>query len=87
MVEGLPVHGYKDQTQTSVDMVNDNKLAEEAILRMLDDMNASMNAAYDKRWLAIARTHFEQAYMALNRAIFRPGRVSLPDDAPPKHAA
>ena len=80
MTQGLPVHGYKDQTQTSVDMVNDNKLAEEAILRMLDDMYASMDAAYDKRWLSIARTHFEQGYMALNRAIFRPGRVSLPDD-------
>lgn len=80
MTQGLPVHGYKDQTQTSIDMVNTNKIDEEHLLRMLDDMYASMDAAYDKRWLSIARTHFEQGYMALNRAIFQPERVRLPTD-------
>ena len=80
MTQGLPVHGYKDQTQANIDMVNTNKIDEEHLLRMLDDMYASMDAAYDKRWLSIARTHFEQGYMALNRAIFQPGRVRLRTD-------
>jgi hypothetical protein len=34
----------------------------------------------DKRWLAIARTGFEQAFMALNRSVFQPGRIRLPED-------
>lgn len=36
--------------------------------------------AVDKRWLAIARTDFQRAYMALNRAVFQPQRVRLPED-------
>lgn len=80
MTQGLPVHGYKDQTQTNIELVNNNKIAEEHTLRKIDMMMSDPSAAYDKRWLSIARTHFEQGYMALNRAIFQPSRVSLPGD-------
>lgn len=34
----------------------------------------------DQRWLAVARSHFEQGYMALNRAVFQPQRIKLPED-------
>ena len=34
----------------------------------------------DRRWLAIARTHFQEGYSALNRAVFRPTRIKLPED-------
>lgn len=34
----------------------------------------------DPRWLAIAKTKFEEAYMALNRAVFQPQRIKLPED-------
>ena len=34
----------------------------------------------DQRWLAIGRTHIEQGWMAVNRAVFRPDRASLPGD-------
>lgn len=37
--------------------------------------------AVDKRWLAIARTHIEQGFMAMNRSIFNPERVTLPKKA------
>lgn len=36
--------------------------------------------AYDQRWLAIARTHFQEGFMALNRAMFQPTRIKLPED-------
>lgn len=36
----------------------------------------------DKRWVAIARTHFQEGWMALNRAVFQPRRVKLPEDDP-----
>lgn len=76
--EGLPVHGYKAQDALRVAMVNQNKEVEERLLRQLDSI--TQNPDYDQRWLSIARTHLEQGFMALNRAIFRPGRVQLPED-------
>jgi hypothetical protein len=79
MIEGLPVHGYVPQPKAAIDLVNTLKLAEESLLRMIDEMR-DKGHQYDQRWLAIARTQFEQAYMALNRAIFKPERAKLPGD-------
>lgn len=75
---GLPVAGYKPQSASNVDKVNANKAAEEALLRVCDELKNDHHV--DQRWLAVARTGFEQAFMALNRSIFRPGRISLPED-------
>jgi len=76
---GLPVSGYKPQSDWAVDTVNKNKRIEELVLRMLDEY--SDDDYVDKRWLAIAKTNIEQGFMAMNRAIFRPTRVELPEDA------
>lgn len=38
------------------------------------------DSPYDPRWLSIARTHFQEGFMALNRAVFQPQRVKLPED-------
>lgn len=35
---------------------------------------------YDLRWLAIARTHIQEGFTALNRSIFQPQRIKLPED-------
>jgi hypothetical protein len=78
--EGLPVAGYSPQSTDSVDIVNGNKRVEEQVLRLLDKLSA--NPRIDVRWLSIGRTHLEQAFMAINRAIFRPTRVTLPEDEP-----
>lgn len=74
----LPVAGYSDQPQSNVDLVNANKQLEEQVLRQLDAM-ADL-PSIDKRWLAIARTNIEQGFMAANRAVFKPGRVSLDEE-------
>jgi len=76
--EPMPVHGYTQQTSTAVDLVNQNKIAEEDILRMLDEYKN--NPDVDQRWLAIGRTSMEQAWMAINRAIFKPQRTKIPGD-------
>lgn len=70
----LPVEGYKPQSGVAIDLVNDNKRMEEGMLRILDHYGA--NPDIDKRWLAIGRTHLEQAFMAINRAIFKPDRIA-----------
>lgn len=79
MIEGLPVEGYRHQDQEAVDIVNIMKRTEERVLRLLDSM-AQPRTGVDPRWLAIGRTQIEQGFMAVNRAIFKPGRVKLPGD-------
>ena len=74
----LPVSGYKPQTQSKVDTVNEFKADEERILRKIEALVVSGDA--DGRWMAIGRTQLEQAFMAINRSVFQPGRVSLPED-------
>lgn len=76
--KGLPVAGYREQGEDNVALVNINKRLEENILRALDRL-AAVNSV-DKRWLAIGRTSIEQGFMAVNRSIFQPGRVKLPED-------
>lgn len=73
--DGLPVEGYRPQVNANVQLVNSNKRFEEEILRVLDHLATLPDV--DKRWLAIGRTSMEQAWMAVNRAIFKPDRVKL----------
>ncbi len=73
----MPVAGYTTQPQTNLDLVNKNKRLEEMLLQELDVLKDASNV--DQRWLAIGRTHLEQAFMAINRSIFKPTRVNLQD--------
>lgn len=74
-IQGLPVSGYRAQTAEAIATVNSMKQAEERLLRMLDVL--ALDPDLDPRWLAIGRTQIEQGFMAVNRAVFRPGRVIL----------
>ena len=73
--EGLPVSGYRPQSDAAVAVVNESKNVEEGLLRFLDGL-ASI-PEIDPRWLAIGRTQIEQGFMAVNRAVFKPSRVEL----------
>lgn len=77
----LPVAGYKPQTDGKVTTVNGFKADEERILRKLDELRGAPAEEVDQRWLAIGRTSLETGFMAINRSIFQPGRISLPEDA------
>jgi hypothetical protein len=74
---GLPVAGYRPQSNEAVSTVNGFKADEERLLRKLDELRGG---DVDGRWLALGRTHLEQAFMAINRAVFQPARVTLPED-------
>ena len=74
----MPVQGYTTQSDARLALVNRNKDIEERVLRILDDL-AKVDDV-DKRWLAIGRTHIEQAFMCVNRSIFQPQRAKLPED-------
>lgn len=73
----MPVSGYTTQSGDRVATVNVNKQLEEQILRRLDELK--LDGGVDQRWLAIGRTQLEQAFMAINRAVFQPQRVTLND--------
>lgn len=77
--QGLPVGGYRPQSDDAVRLVNTNKEIEERVLRILDDL--MFRDDVDEHWLRLGRRHIEQGFMAVNRAVFQPGRVRLPEDA------
>jgi hypothetical protein len=79
--EGLPVAGYKPQGSYAVHEVNKNKKLEERVLRQIDMLQGDKHLAVDQRWLAIGRTAIEQGFMAINRAVFKPGRIALLGDS------
>lgn len=76
------------QSDAKVALVNEFKADEERLLRKIDATQSLSAGAYDAtgtsfadhRWLAVARTHFQEGFMALNRAVFQPQRISLPED-------
>lgn len=76
--QGLPVAGYRPQSAEAVEAVNILKRVEERVLRAFDIV--AKGPGVDQRWLAIGRTHIEQGFMAANRAIFQPARITLPED-------
>lgn len=81
----MPVAGYTAQPASKVELVNANKQLEERVLRQIDKLleEAVRNRdapIIDARWLSIARTQIEQGFMALNRAVFMPERITLPED-------
>ena len=79
--QGLPVPGYRPQSDEAVRLVKANKEEEERVLRILDDL--AKRPDIDKRWLATGRTDIEKGFMAVNRAVFQPDRVALSHDTPP----
>lgn len=95
MVENtpLPVAGYTAQSDEKVALVNEFKADEERLLRKMERMapenwlrpgtadNDDPVGRYDQRWIAVARTHFQEGFMALNRAVFQPQRIKLPEDS------
>jgi hypothetical protein len=79
----IPVAGYQPQSDAKVALVNEFKQDEERLLRKLDALvNRDPDTVIrpDQRWLAIARTHFQEGFMALNRAVFQPQRIKVPED-------
>jgi RyR domain len=78
--QGLPVAGYQPQSNAKVAKVNEFKVDEERLLRKIEALGSGNDFTADMRWASIAKTHFQEGFMALNRAVFQPGRVTLPED-------
>jgi len=79
MHKPIPVHGYTDVSESKKNLVNENKILEERVLRQLEKCH-KFSMEVDGRFVSIAKTHFQEGFMDLNRAIFNPERIKLPED-------
>jgi hypothetical protein len=67
------VVGYKrEQTPEAVDAVNRTKTFENNLGDWITELRADPHVPLDPRMTAIAVTHFQLGFMALNRAVFQP---------------
>lgn len=65
------ITGYRKHSAQEVDVVNTTKGIENDLGRWIKQLQADVPDV-DGRWVSIARTHFQQGFMALNRAVFKP---------------
>lgn len=68
--ETQKIVGYRQLTPDEIEKINSLKSIEASIGEIWLDVAAM--EGIDRRWHAMARTHFEQAFMALTRCIARP---------------
>ena len=62
--------GYRDLSQEEIDLMNMVKGLAAKAGAELEIVNSATDT--DKRWVAIARTHLQEGFMALTRAIAKP---------------
>lgn len=78
-MSGSPsIAGYRQLAPGDIHLANQNKQLEELVLRQLEKV--AKTDGVDGRFVAIAKTHIQEGFMALNRAIFQPGRLLGPID-------
>ena len=70
------IKGYRDLTQTEIDLINDAKELEKSVNQFLDklkDINdQQIHDAFNARHLSIAKTHIETGFMFLIKSIAKP---------------
>jgi hypothetical protein len=64
------ISGYRDLTQAEIDAVNEIKRREIELGEFWRDVSALPDI--DRRWLAVAKTHFEEGFSAFVRSVARP---------------
>lgn len=69
------ISGYRDLSEAEIALMNEAKALEKSCLEFLntlDKLHQDEAFHFDKRWLAIGRTHVEQGFMAIVRSIAKP---------------
>lgn len=64
------ITGYRELNQEEIDLMNMVKGLAAKAGAELEIVNAHPDS--DKRWVSIARTHLQEGFMALTRAIAKP---------------
>ena len=68
------IRGYRSLNRDELYVINQIKETAELMRIFFTNINCKglMDYAIDTRWEAIAKTHFQEGFMALNRAVARP---------------
>jgi len=67
------IAGYRELNPSEIGAMNDIKAAAEKIGVLVEGMaSVAGSVGYDARWISIARTHLQQGFMALTRAVAKP---------------
>ncbi len=64
------ISGYRDLTEEEISLMNDIKGMEIEVAQLWKEVFSE--AGVDKRWAAVARTHFQEGFSALIRSIAKP---------------
>ena len=64
------ITGYRDLSQDEIDAMNKSKALANQVGDFIQELGN--NGYIDQRWLAIAKTDLQKAFMSLNRCIARP---------------
>lgn len=89
------IKGYRDLSQQEIDLINKIKICEAQVLELLPEIGQHLRlqrhgCSYEEdtriidagpdRWLSVGRTHIEQGFMALVRAVAQPMPPRLEKD-------
>ena len=69
------IAGYRELNASEIAAMNEIKAAAERVGVMVEGMASvagADRAGYDARWISIARTHLQEGFMALTRAVAKP---------------
>ena len=64
------IKGYRDLDQSEIDAMNRIKEKGQELGDLIEKI--AVDTAADGRWVAIAKTHFQQGLMALTRSVAKP---------------
>lgn len=64
------IRGYRDLTQSEIDLMNEIKSKGAEIESLIQKVQATPDV--DQRWVSIAKTDFQTGLMALTRSVARP---------------
>jgi hypothetical protein len=67
------IKGYRDLDQLDIERINNIKDTEIIVGKLWQEISGDPDT--DKRWLAIAKTHFQEGFSAFVRAVAKPEDV------------
>lgn len=65
------VAGYRALSDQEIETVNATKVVEETVAQWWKHVGDTM-PDLDRRWMSVAKTHFQEGFSALVRAVTRP---------------
>lgn len=66
------IKGYRELNEQEIAAINEIKEVAENVECLIESIINRPAADADKRWAAIARTHLQEGFMALTRAVAKP---------------